>query len=115
MKCLSTGVAEACAQQPTKNRQCYPAVWKVLWRNWNNVKDVEKKLSFQPPLITPAVIEKVLKTAAKYGIEIKLYLLMCERLCLEKGKYDGKQRAKRLWRTWHECRRSTIKSRQGHV
>jgi hypothetical protein len=53
-------------------------------------------LSFQPPLITPAVIEKVLKTAAKYGIEIKLYLLMCERLCLEKGKYDGKQRAKRL-------------------
>jgi len=30
------------------------------------------KSSFQPPQITPAVIENVVKTAAKYGIEIKL-------------------------------------------
>ena len=30
------------------------------------------KPSFQPPTITPAVIENVVKTAAKYGVEIKL-------------------------------------------
>ena len=30
------------------------------------------KSSFQPPTITPAVIENVVKTAAKYGVEIKL-------------------------------------------
>jgi len=31
-----------------------------------------EKSSFQPPPITPAVIDNVVKTAAKYGIEIKL-------------------------------------------
>jgi hypothetical protein len=36
-------------------------------------KPVEgEKSSFQPPPITPAVIENVVKTAAKYGIEIRL-------------------------------------------
>jgi quercetin dioxygenase-like cupin family protein len=33
--------------------------------------DAEKS-SFQPPAITPTVIENVVKTSAKYGIEIKL-------------------------------------------
>lgn len=32
---------------------------------------VEDKASFQPPQITPGVIENVIKTAAKYGLEIK--------------------------------------------
>jgi len=32
---------------------------------------VDNKSSFQPPPITPAVIENVVKTAAKYGLEIK--------------------------------------------
>lgn len=36
------------------------------------VKDGKKKALFQPPPITPEVIENVVKTAAKYGIEIKL-------------------------------------------
>jgi cupin domain len=31
-----------------------------------------EKSSFQPPPITPTVIENVVKTAAKYDIEIKL-------------------------------------------
>jgi len=32
---------------------------------------VDEKSSFQPPQITPAVIENVVKTAARYGLEIK--------------------------------------------
>jgi quercetin dioxygenase-like cupin family protein len=32
---------------------------------------INDKSSFQPPQITPAVIENVVKTAAKYGLEIK--------------------------------------------
>ena len=32
---------------------------------------IEDKSSFRPPLITPAVIENVVKTAARYGLEIK--------------------------------------------
>jgi hypothetical protein len=32
---------------------------------------IEDKSSFQPPEITPAVIENIVKTAAKYGLEIK--------------------------------------------
>jgi mannose-6-phosphate isomerase-like protein (cupin superfamily) len=31
-----------------------------------------EKSSFQPPPITPTIIENVVKTAAKYGIEIRL-------------------------------------------
>jgi hypothetical protein len=33
---------------------------------------IEDKSSFQPPPITPAIIENVVKTAAKYGLEIKI-------------------------------------------
>ena len=33
---------------------------------------IEDKSSFQPPPITPSVIENVVKTAAKYGLEIKI-------------------------------------------
>jgi hypothetical protein len=33
---------------------------------------IEDKLAFQPPPITAAVIEKVVKTAAKYGLEIRI-------------------------------------------
>jgi quercetin dioxygenase-like cupin family protein len=32
---------------------------------------IDDKSSFQPPPITPTVIENVIKTAAKYGVEIK--------------------------------------------
>jgi mannose-6-phosphate isomerase-like protein (cupin superfamily) len=32
---------------------------------------IDDKSSFQPPQITPDVIENVVKTAAKYGLEIK--------------------------------------------
>jgi mannose-6-phosphate isomerase-like protein (cupin superfamily) len=32
---------------------------------------IDDKLSFQPPRITPAVIKNVIKTAARYGVEIK--------------------------------------------
>jgi hypothetical protein len=31
---------------------------------------VDEKSSFQPPPITPTVIENVVRTAAKYGLEI---------------------------------------------
>jgi hypothetical protein len=33
---------------------------------------VDDKSSFQPPQITPSIIENVVKTAAKYGLEIKI-------------------------------------------
>jgi mannose-6-phosphate isomerase-like protein (cupin superfamily) len=33
---------------------------------------VDDKSSFQPPQITPTVIENVVKTAARYGLEIKI-------------------------------------------
>ncbi len=33
---------------------------------------VKDKLSFQTPQITPAIIENVVKAAAKYGVEIKI-------------------------------------------
>jgi mannose-6-phosphate isomerase-like protein (cupin superfamily) len=33
---------------------------------------VDDKSSFQPPQITPAVIENVVKSAARYGLEIKI-------------------------------------------
>jgi quercetin dioxygenase-like cupin family protein len=33
---------------------------------------IKDKSSFQPPEITPAIIENVVKTAAKYGVEIKI-------------------------------------------
>ena len=33
---------------------------------------IDDKSSFQPPQITPAVIENVVKTAARYGLEIKI-------------------------------------------
>jgi mannose-6-phosphate isomerase-like protein (cupin superfamily) len=33
---------------------------------------INNKSSFQPPQITPAIIENVVKTAARYGLEIKI-------------------------------------------
>ena len=33
---------------------------------------IEDKTSFQPPQITPAVIENIVNVAAKYGLEIKI-------------------------------------------
>jgi hypothetical protein len=33
---------------------------------------IEDKTSFQPPPITPTVIENIVKTAARYGLEIKM-------------------------------------------
>jgi quercetin dioxygenase-like cupin family protein len=33
---------------------------------------VDDKSSFQPPQITPSIIENVVKTAAKYGLDIKI-------------------------------------------
>ena len=33
---------------------------------------IDDKSSFQPPQITPAVIENVVKSAARYGLEIKI-------------------------------------------
>ena len=38
---------------------------------------IEDKSSFRPPLITPAVIENVVKTAARYGLEIKTQTTTC--------------------------------------
>jgi quercetin dioxygenase-like cupin family protein len=32
---------------------------------------IKDKSSFQPPQITPAVVENIVKTAARYGLEIK--------------------------------------------
>lgn len=32
---------------------------------------IDDRSSFQPPQITPAVIENVIKTAARYGLEIR--------------------------------------------
>jgi hypothetical protein len=33
---------------------------------------IDDKSSFQPPQITPAIIENVVKAAARYGLEIKI-------------------------------------------
>lgn len=33
---------------------------------------IDDRSSFQPPQITPAVIENVIKTAARYGLEIRI-------------------------------------------